>query len=67
MENGVFRTVDEDSLLREVREIGRSISGEHDGAHRAADALQPYLERMYWRCVKQDVGINRYARVPELP
>jgi 5-methylthioadenosine/S-adenosylhomocysteine deaminase len=67
MENQVLQTVDEDALLREVREIGRSMSGEHHGAHQAADALQPYLAQMYWRCVKEDVGINRYARVPKLP
>ncbi len=67
MENKVLRTVDEDALIREVRDIGRSISGEHEGAHRAADTLQPYLAQMYRRCVKKDVGINRYARVPGLP
>ena len=67
MEKRVLRTVDEDALLREVREIGRSISGEHEAAHQAAAALQPYLAQMYWGCVKEDVGINRYTRVPGLP
>ena len=62
MENKVFVNVDEKALLQEAREIGLSRRKGHQKAEQWADELRPYLERMYWRCLEQDVGINRYSR-----
>jgi 5-methylthioadenosine/S-adenosylhomocysteine deaminase len=65
MENKEFIGLDEKALLQEARDIGMSLREEHDKAKRWADELRPYLERMYWRAVRQDVGINRYTRTTE--
>ena len=65
VEGKTLITVNEDALLDEVRQIARTLPPEHERAHLAADELQPYLQRMYWRSVKQDVGINRYSRPVE--
>jgi 5-methylthioadenosine/S-adenosylhomocysteine deaminase len=65
VEAKVIRTVDEQALLQEVNKIGQSLLREHKKAHQAADKLQPYLDRMYRRCVEEDVGLNRYSRAPE--
>jgi len=62
MENKEFVNLDEKALLQEAREIGLSLRKEHQKAKQWADELRPYLERMYWRCLEQDVGINRYSR-----
>jgi len=62
MENGQFRTFDEEAMLREAKAIGQAFRQEDEKAEQFAKALRPYLERMYWRSVAQDVGINRYSR-----
>jgi 5-methylthioadenosine/S-adenosylhomocysteine deaminase len=61
MENGQLLTIDEADVLREAADIGRSLQGEDERARQFADALRPYLERMYFRAVAQEVGINRYS------
>ncbi len=62
MENKSFVNLDEKALLQEATEIGKSLREEHQKAAQWADELRPYLERMYWRCLEQDIGINRYTR-----
>jgi hypothetical protein len=49
-------------MLREAKAIGLAFRREDEKAEQFADALRPYLERMYWSSVAQDVGINRYSR-----
>ena len=56
-----FVNLDEKALLQEANEIGKSLREEHEKAARWASELRPYLERMYWRCLEQDVSINRYT------
>jgi hypothetical protein len=67
MENKEFVTLDEQALLEEARGIGLSLLDEHEKARQWAGELRPYLERMYWRCLEQDVGINRYTRPYKAP
>lgn len=62
MENRNFVNLDEKALLQEANEIGESLRDEHQKAAQWANELRPYLERMYWRCVEQDIDINRYTR-----
>ena len=54
--------MDEEAVLREAKEIGQAFRQEDEKAKQFADELRPYLESMYWRAVRQDVGINRYSR-----
>jgi len=65
IENGAFVNLDEEALLQEAKEIGESLQEEHQKAAQWADELRPFLERMYWRCLEQDAGINRYTRPPK--
>ncbi len=62
LESGQFVTMDEGAVLREAKEIGKAFRQEDEKAKQFAEALRPYLESMYWRSVRQDVGINRYSR-----
>jgi 5-methylthioadenosine/S-adenosylhomocysteine deaminase len=62
MENKEFVNLDEQALLEEAKGIGLSLLDEHEKARQWAGELRPYLERIYWRCLEQDVGINRYTR-----
>jgi cytosine/adenosine deaminase-related metal-dependent hydrolase len=66
MEDKEIVTVDEKGLLQEAREIGLSLREEHEKARQHAETLLPYLERMYYRCVQQDVSVNRYSGTSEL-
>ena len=61
MENKKILMVDEKGLLEEANKIGLSLYEEHEKARGAGDLLRPHLERMYWRCVEQDVGVNAYS------
>jgi 5-methylthioadenosine/S-adenosylhomocysteine deaminase len=63
MENKRILTVDEEAVLREAREIGESLRAENEKGKHFAETVRPYMEEMYWRCVKQDVGINRWAAI----
>ncbi len=67
MQKKILKTVDQSALQEEIRQIGYTLRPENEKAHRAADALQPYLAQMYWRCVEQDLGINRYSREAQTP
>lgn len=62
LEAGEFVSLDEKALLQEAREIGLSLREEHEKAAKWADQVRPYMERMYWRCLEEDVGFNRYTR-----
>jgi cytosine/adenosine deaminase-related metal-dependent hydrolase len=62
MENKKILTVDEEAILDEAYDIGLSLRDEHEKAHGGAEELRPYWEEMYRRCVRQDVGMNRYSR-----
>jgi cytosine/adenosine deaminase-related metal-dependent hydrolase len=63
MENKKILTVDEEAVLREAREIGASLRAENEKGKKFGDTVRPYMEEMYWRCVQQDVGINRWAAI----
>lgn len=65
MENREFVNLDEKAILQEAREIGLSLREEREKARQWAEELRPYLERMYWRAVREDVSINRYSRAQE--
>jgi 5-methylthioadenosine/S-adenosylhomocysteine deaminase len=61
MEGKKILTVDEEAILEEANEIGESLRSEHEKAHAIAGEVRPYLEQVYWRCVRQDVGFSRYT------
>lgn len=61
MQRGQIRTVDEAAILAEVSETADSLKHEHQAANRSAEVVHPFLERMYWKCVSQDVGMTRYS------
>lgn len=65
MENKEVLTVQTKALLEEANEVGLLLREEHERAKQAADMFRPYLERMYWRCVEQDMGINAYSGTPK--
>lgn len=57
--DGRVLTIDEDALLRRVREL---TAGEPDERVRAwAERLWPYVDEMYRRCAGYDVGFTRWA------
>jgi cytosine/adenosine deaminase-related metal-dependent hydrolase len=62
LEGGAFVNLDEEALLQEAKEIGESLLEENEKAAQWASKLRPYLEQMYWRCLEQDVAVNRYTR-----
>lgn len=66
IENRRLVTIDEADVLREASGIARSLQAEDEKARQCAEALRPYLERMYFRAVRLDVGINRYSRTSDV-
>jgi 5-methylthioadenosine/S-adenosylhomocysteine deaminase len=64
VEDGRVVTVDEEGLLEEARELTSSWAASLDSTGRWADLLRPYVEEMYRRCVRFDVGFTRWLHDP---
>jgi len=52
--------VDEDEILREVREATRAYLAEHREVEERNRALEPYMLEIHRRATIRDVGLNRY-------
>ena len=52
--------VDEDEILREVREVTRAYLAEHREVEERNRALEPYMTEIHRRATLSDIGFNRY-------
>jgi 5-methylthioadenosine/S-adenosylhomocysteine deaminase len=64
VEDGQVRTVDEQSLLEEARELASSWAASAGAAEQWAERLRPYVAEMYRRCARFDVGFTRWLGDP---
>jgi 5-methylthioadenosine/S-adenosylhomocysteine deaminase len=64
VEDGRVVTVDEEALLEEARGLTSSWAASLGSTERWADLLRPYVEEMYRRCVRFDVGFTRWLHDP---
>lgn len=63
-EDGVVRTVDEEALLAEARELFARKHAAIDRARSAADAVFPVYQAMVRRAAGTEVGMNRWVGTP---
>lgn len=61
MENGKVLTVDEEAIKMEVRETMKELERDMQQTSLAANRLEPYYREMYFKCVQEDVGMNRWV------
>jgi 5-methylthioadenosine/S-adenosylhomocysteine deaminase len=64
VQDGRVLTVNEESILAEARELMSSWLAALGPAGRWADRLRPYVEEMYSRCARFDVGFSRWLSDP---
>lgn len=62
--DGRVLTVDEEALLEEVRRLASPWAAAQGPVARWADRLRPYVEEMYRRCARFDVGFTRWLAGP---
>lgn len=61
MHNRKLLTIDEESILAEVQEHAAELKKSLQDTNRQNLALQPYMEAIYWKGMKQPLTINRFA------
>ncbi len=59
--DGRCTTIDEDSLLAEVREAAPALLADHAAVERANLVFEPYFREIYRRCWGLEVGVERLA------
>ncbi|MEN4013485.1 MAG: amidohydrolase family protein [Chloroflexota bacterium] len=59
VEDGKIKTVDEEALKAEVRELMPIVRAQLKKADEAARRLEPYYREMYLRCARQEMVMNR--------
>jgi 5-methylthioadenosine/S-adenosylhomocysteine deaminase len=64
VQNGRVLTLDEDALLEEIRGLMSPWLASQGPVERWADRLRPYVEQMYRRCARFDVGFTRWLCDP---
>jgi 5-methylthioadenosine/S-adenosylhomocysteine deaminase len=64
VEDGQVRTVDEQGLLEEARELTSHRAASAGPAERWAERLRPYVAEMYRKCARFDVGFTRWLADP---
>jgi 5-methylthioadenosine/S-adenosylhomocysteine deaminase len=62
--DGRVLTVDEQALLEEVRRLALPWAAAQGPVTRWAERLRPYVEEMYRRCARFDVGLTRWLGGP---
>ncbi len=53
--------IDEDEILREVREVTRAYLAGHREVEERNRALEPYMAEIHRRATLSDIGLNRYV------
>ena len=53
--------IDEDAILREVRELVPAYLAEHAVIEDRNRVFEPYFAEIHRRATRQDIGLNRYA------
>jgi hypothetical protein len=66
VQDGRVLTVNEEDILAEARELMSSWLTALGPAGRWADRLRPYVEEMYRRCARFDVGFTRWLSDPAI-
>jgi 5-methylthioadenosine/S-adenosylhomocysteine deaminase len=64
VQDGRVLTVDEDAILGEARELASSWISSFKPAEEWALRLRPYVDEMYRRCARVDVGFTRWLADP---
>jgi len=61
LRDGRLTRIDEDAILREVRELVPAYLAEHAVIEERNRVLEPYFAEIHRRATLQDIGLNRYA------
>lgn len=61
VENGKILTIDEESLLEELRGMIEDFQKDYIKTKEWADRLFPYVDEVYRKCCEQTTGINRLS------
>jgi 5-methylthioadenosine/S-adenosylhomocysteine deaminase len=64
VQDGRVLTVDEEAILEEARGLMSSWAASPGPAGRWAERLRPYIEEVYRRCARFDVGFTRWLQDP---
>ena len=59
--DGEILTIDEEAILAEFKKMVPKFKEQYQKTVELSDELFPYVDDIYWKCVKQDVGVNRWA------
>ena len=62
IDHGRSTMVDEEEIIAEAREIAARLKQDGAGAMQMVEKQVPYFRQMYMREIRQDVGMNRFAR-----
>lgn len=62
MEHRKLTTIDERAILEELRSYEQEFAQHFNKMKMASDGLFPLVDEVYWQCVQEDVGLNRWAR-----
>ncbi len=61
LDDGKVLSVDEKALFAELRELMPEFVAKFKETAKVNDRLFPALEEMYWKCMNQDVALNRFT------
>lgn len=61
LENGKLLTVNEEDILEEINELMPSFKEKYHNTVIENEKLFPYIDEIYWRCMKEDIGMNRFS------
>jgi len=61
VKDGEILTIDEEAILAEFKKMVPKFKEQYQKTVELSDELFPYVDDIYWKCVKQDVGVNRWA------
>jgi len=61
LSDGRLTRIDEDQILREVRELVPAYLAEHAAIEERNRVFEPYFAEIHRRATRQEIGLNRYA------
>jgi len=61
MHNGKLLTVNEEEILGEIHDLMPDFKKKFQNTIKENERLFPYIDEIYWRCMKQNVGLNRFS------
>ena len=62
IESGTVKTVNEQKIWNDVMEHAEEIQDKIAEASKRGGELAPYVREAYYKCIRQDVGVNTYSK-----